>query len=761
MRAGSDRCELAVALHASFLSAALPALAAAAGHGLWMEPQPQNAAESAIRDAVAAPRFDGASARAEALLRISEQNAGTAASGLAQLAAGLILLESGRAAEATSPLGHPDVARTALRGLSLLALAQALEKTRDLGAAAEAYAAAAGGEPASCGALLGAAGAFQRAPQLDRAIEAIERVLAACPKQRAEALFALAKAYDAKGDTRAAALAYDRLDRELPASAEAREAAPRLRALLAYLPPSSPAERAARAVKKGLGLFDAGRASEAVAALRAVPAEKLSSGEADLVRVRLGRAFLTTGRLREAELALLAIRPGSAYEAEAAYHLAKIQERRSQRVSAYEPVAARFAGSEWAEEALLALANHYQKDARDEEALPYYRRLLEGYPEGRHVERTTWRVGWGDYRAGRYEQAAAAMEKTARLRPHANVTPALLYWSGRARKELGQVDRARALLDETYRRYKHAYHGIRAREALAQLPPGPYAPPPLLEAASAEREELPAAARERVRQLLLLERFAEAEDELRALTPSPVVQGTLAWLEWKRGRLRPAITALKRAYPEYIGEAGDLLPDEAWRILYPLQYGEILRAKAGEEGLDAALVAALVCQESTFDAGAVSVKGARGLMQIMPPTGRSLARSLGVVYQRHALHQPETSLDFGTRYLRGMLDRFGGRAERALAAYNAGPHRVDAWTAGRPEMSAEEFIESIPFTETRLYVMTILAMQEQYRRIYGLSAEPATAAGGERGTAAGTGGARRSQGSHAGARGGQHSLGRD
>jgi soluble lytic murein transglycosylase len=67
--------------------------------------------------------------------------------------------------------------------------------------------------------------------------------------------------------------------------------------------------------------------------------------------------------------------------------------------------------------------------------------------------------------------------------------------------------------------------------------------------------------------------------------------------------------------------------------------------------------------------------------------------------------------------------------ERALAAYNAGPHRVDAWTAGRPEVSAEEFIESIPFTETRSYVMTILASRENYRRLYGLRPAPVQAAG--------------------------------
>jgi soluble lytic murein transglycosylase len=67
-----------------------------------------------------------------------------------------------------------------------------------------------------------------------------------------------------------------------------------------------------------------------------------------------------------------------------------------------------------------------------------------------------------------------------------------------------------------------------------------------------------------------------------------------------------------------------------------------------------------------------------------------------------------------------MLDRFGGRVEQALAAYNAGPQRVVAWTNGRTDVPAEEFVENIPFTETRNYVMSILAHREHYRRLYGL-----------------------------------------
>jgi soluble lytic murein transglycosylase len=229
-----------------------------------------------------------------------------------------------------------------------------------------------------------------------------------------------------------------------------------------------------------------------------------------------------------------------------------------------------------------------------------------------------------------------------------------------------------------------------------------------------------------------VDRVAEAEQELRLLPESPLVQATLAWVEWRRGELRPAITAMKRAYPEWVGEAGDRLPTEVWRILFPLRYDAELRLSAQREGVDPALVAALILQESSFDPAALSRAGARGLMQVMPGTGRRIARDKGQRFRRAALHDPETSLDFGTHYLRQMSERFSGAVEKVLAAYNAGPERVEAWTALRGELPPEDFIESIPFSETRGYVTLVLANREQYRRLYGLRPSPAPAAEGAR-----------------------------
>jgi soluble lytic murein transglycosylase len=704
----------------------------AASSSAWrLHAEPRDAAEEALRDAA---QRESATAAA-ALAGVSQQYSGTPASGLARLLTGLRLLEADRPAEALAHLTHADVRQCLLQDHAMAAVGRAQEALGQADAAARSFLAA-GTEPSSsvvCTALPRAADLFARAGRIDAALPVLERVAATCPRAAPAALLEIGKAQLARGDRAAAALAFDRLDREHPVSTEAKEARARLAPLAGLVPARSPTERAHLQLERGGALLAAGRTTEAVAALRSVSLASLPPDEAALARVRLGRALLSRRAVAEGRAVLQKVPPDSAHGAEAAFLLARDSARRARAPEPFVPVADRFPGTPWGEEALLSLANHYQKDALDEAALPWWRRLASEYPDGRYVERAAWRTGWGDYRARRYEEAAQVFETTARLRPPSGSTAGFLYWAGRSRAALGQTDRARALLAETIQRYKYAYHGVRAQEALGRLGGRP-APPPQLAAMTPPPEApLPEPRATRLHQLLLIDRTAEAAAELRLLPESPRVQATLAWIDWRAQRFRPAITAMKRAYPEWVGEAGDRLPPEVWRILFPLRYDRELRLAAQEEGLDPALVAALILQESSFDAGALSRAGARGLMQVMPATGRRIARSKGQRYRRAALHDPETSIDFGTHYLRQMSDRFSGQVEKVLAAYNAGPHRVDAWTAQRGERPAEEFIEGIPFSETRTYVMIVLANREQYRRLYGLDrAAPAPPAEGAR-----------------------------
>ena len=126
---------------------------------------------------------------------------------------------------------------------------------------------------------------------------------------------------------------------------------------------------------------------------------------------------------------------------------------------------------------------------------------------------------------------------------------------------------------------------------------------------------------------------------------------------------------------------------------------------------------ALIRQESSFRPRARSRSNARGLMQLITPTARQMARQAGKRYRTRYLYNPAYNLELGCRYLSYLVDRYDGQIEQALAAYNSGPHRVDVWTNQEEYYEPAEFVASIPFSETRAYVRLVMSNWEFYRRL--------------------------------------------
>lgn len=173
--------------------------------------------------------------------------------------------------------------------------------------------------------------------------------------------------------------------------------------------------------------------------------------------------------------------------------------------------------------------------------------------------------------------------------------------------------------------------------------------------------------------------------------------------------------------------------------LYPFPYREIIVAQSGRHGLDPRLVAAVIRVESRFFPGAVSSVGARGLMQILPETGRWAAGQLGLTgFRTEMLYDPVVNVTLGTWYLAHLLDEYEGRAPAgdggpsaagaarlraglpaALAAYNAGRQVVDAWLAAGVWDGSEAGAARIPFPETRAFVRRVLRDYRVYRALYG------------------------------------------
>jgi soluble lytic murein transglycosylase len=175
-----------------------------------------------------------------------------------------------------------------------------------------------------------------------------------------------------------------------------------------------------------------------------------------------------------------------------------------------------------------------------------------------------------------------------------------------------------------------------------------------------------------------------------------------------------AFNAFKDAFPDY---AHYILPRYLGFLLLPLAHDTLINEEAKKNKLDPLLVTSLIRQESFFRANAVSPAEAYGLMQLLVRTAQEVNPFTGRITAQN-LQNPNINIRLGCRYLRKLLDRYQNQTYLALAAYNAGPDRVDAWISQLGKVKPEEFIELIPFSETRLYIKNILRNMYFYRHYY-------------------------------------------
>lgn len=165
-----------------------------------------------------------------------------------------------------------------------------------------------------------------------------------------------------------------------------------------------------------------------------------------------------------------------------------------------------------------------------------------------------------------------------------------------------------------------------------------------------------------------------------------------------------------------------MVSQQTMRLYFPLWFFEIVNRKDNQ--VDPLLILSLIRQESAFNTEARSVVGARGLMQVMPATARSIAS-----VRTQSLMDPKTNINVGTKYFLKRLNQYGGDVELTLAAYNAGFSRVDQWIKRYPTDNKLLFLDFIPFRETREYVSSILRNYYWYVKLYNLETKQAALEG--------------------------------
>jgi soluble lytic murein transglycosylase len=519
----------------------------------------------------------------------------------------------------------------------------------------------------------------------------------------------------------------------MPASTEAAEAAAQMTANGSALEGSYSDVRTRADL-----LAKAGRWSEAAREYRQLqstaPASELSE-----IEVALAAALRHTSDAAEGRALLDQLQASGEANAQRLYLLSEIarnENNESAVVQNLERIRQESPTSPWFEHTLLLAANMYLLEKNYDRAIDMFREMQQRFQTSPRASYANWKAAWLTYRQGRTENAKKDFENQVLWYPDRPEVPAALYWRARIAEDEHDYAMARAWYTKLGERFHNYYYGYLGRERLAQLPASAVnvaltrdailAQIPELKAPGPEALELEAPPDQlRAEKSRLLLNAGLNEFAIRELQAEQGGQGArwatlqIARIYEESGQNHRAIQFLKKALPGYYSVDLGALPRPYWEILFPRPYWTDLQRQAMANSLNPYLVASLIRQESEFNPGAVSHANAYGLMQLLPEVGRGEARAAHI---RHfsiaSLLVPNVNIQLGTHYFREMVTQYNGQVEYALAAYNAGSNRVDDWLRSGHYRDVPEFVESIPFTETREYVQAIVRNAKVYQRLY-------------------------------------------
>lgn len=576
--------------------------------------------------------------------------------------------------------------------------------------------------------------------KIEKPEEAI-RVLTAMPavRERPKLALLLGRADREAGRLMDAAAAYQGVYYAFPATSQAEAAAHALADLKATLGSRYPRVSDRIATARAEKLAKSGYCSQAIQAYGRLLKERRDSAFAWQWNIGRARCLNRTGKANQAIETLIRATPASsATDAERLEVLTESYIRKKDDNSIASMLkqmeAAHSASSQYAR-ALWLVADYYMDKPDLAMAATLFHTLASDFPGTADGAAGSWGASLLDYLQGKRDAARTDFQKLISRYPDSPRVPAALYFLGRIEERTGAWSGAREYFHMLRKHFVHNYYAVEAERRLHGV---------AAEARAHQGRERKQNA-ESIREIAsLLPRRADAGlsacdpasdaallvpyfdlhrlglDDLARKTASSFTSRerrttgfliNLSKLDAEAGRPDLAIRRAKQVSPEYERYRFDELPANIWGLLYPRSYWRIVRARAAANRLDPYLVMAVVRQESGFYPRATSPADARGLMQILPSTASS-RRSRRITRR---LYEPSFNVRLGCMYLRELLKRYKGNLAAALAAYNAGPSRADAWLARFPSRSPEEFIETIPFPGTRVYVKAVFRDAAMYR----------------------------------------------
>lgn len=409
-----------------------------------------------------------------------------------------------------------------------------------------------------------------------------------------------------------------------------------------------------------------------------------------------------------------------------------------------------FPSSKWFEEALFRLGNYHLVRRNLNESTALYQKQLNIFPVGEHAEDAHWRVSWQYYRQKDYARALQQFQDHLDRFKQSQYASAAIYWAARAREQSGQEELATSLYRLLLEKTPNSYYGQLAGKRLGNSRPGQSQDlsSDLLQATAAldlrgketakvdwqlMDKEAGDGSLTRINALAKIQLFDLAASELmrkEVYGDSPLLTLQAARLYYRGKRYPASMVLLRKVVPGYLDLPFDALPRPVWEMFYPADYNSVINRECRRYHLDPHWVMSLIRQESSFNPRALSSANAHGLMQLLPSTARQVARQMKLRRPTPSrLFEPELNIRLGTRHFSDLLKKFDGQMEMTLASYNAGADRVAVWISEDGFADNAEFVETIPFTETRNYVKIISRGRWFYGKLYGVSAQNEGGAG--------------------------------
>ena len=541
----------------------------------------------------------------------------------------------------------------------------------------------------------------------DAALRAHDRDLAP------ELMLSLAESHDRNGETEQAFARYRELWLTFPASDLAERAGPRLAALESgdsgrVLAPEDWRRRGDR-------LFRAHHNEEALASYDTALARGLSESNARRAGYRRAHALFRMRRYSEAVEAFARLPASAENRLWHARSLARAG-RVPQSIEAFEALANDDRSAIGLRASFLAGLLLDGRERHDE-AIAHFERVASSRRHLGLANGALWRLAWREYRDGDFETAVPRLERLIEIEQDPIVALRWRYWRARSLEALGRPEGAREFA-EIAADYPFTYYGWRASARSdgvvdegrkREFRPG--------------KHRLSARSLERARILISAGYPELAGRELRQLTGSArslVERLELAQLLSDAGDYHAAQRIVVDAHVNDLARGPAPRNEDLWWHAWPAAYDdEVAQATAQPGAAGRELVYAIMREESGYRPEVLSVSGAYGLMQIMPETAKRLARDSGrAQFVAKDLLRPGVNVALGAWYLGELGARFPQRISAAIASYNAGPEAVEDWLVADPERLDDEWVEAIPYDQTRRYVKRVLRSLHAYRVLY-------------------------------------------